>query len=607
MKRIIINIKKATIKSILFALLLGGAGGGLFTSCIDETQPTSTMTSDQVSAMATSQKGLLNGIVGFMLDVNTWGSSGYYTNDWGYPCQMMFREILLADIPCYNSTYNYWGWVEDGSEERYYAYYTYRYYYDYMHNVNNLIGIIDPEAETTTEESKHYLGIALTYRALLYLDMARMFEYRQTSISDIDSKADELGSWDLTVPIVTPEMTLEETKKNPRAPFYTMYRFIMNDLNNAEKYLKGYKRGTDNTLPDESVVYGLKARLFMEMGSRFDSSYGNADAQAGAQKDWQKMQAAEQANNDGYCSIGVSSALECYKMAEKYADMAKASYSPLTKDQWQSTTQGFNTPDNNNSWMWSMKLANKEQLGAYYCTYTAMIGTEPTWTMGRGYNAYRLIGSKLFSQINKADWRRATWIDPNDAGKAPNRAYYKTLLDDNDFKTLPAYANFKFRPNQGDLDDFYTGLLVSLPLMRMEEMEFIGIEAKAHQEAIAGSTTMPQASQELQSWINANRVTDNSYAIVDVQGITSFIEKLMVQKRIEFWAEGILYFDYKRLKLQVRRKDNTNYESDYLINSPKGYVCPWFNYFLLDYEKEINTECVMNPDVTGALTTSDEY
>ncbi len=590
----------------LFALtIVVTLTSGMLTSCIEETQPTSVMTSDQVSAMATSQKGMLNGIVGFMLDVNTWGSSGYYTNDWGYPCQMLFREVLLGDIPCYNSTYNYWGWVEDGTEERYYAYYTYRYYYDYLHNVNNLIGVIDPE--NCTEESLNYLGIALTYRALLYLDMARMFEYRQTSLSAIDDKATELGCWDLTVPIVTPDLTLEQTKNNPRAPFYTMYRFIMNDLNTAEKYLAGFNRGTDNTLPDQSVVYGLKARLYLEMASRFDTTYGNADAQANAAKDLAKMEAAEQANNDGYCSIGASNATQCYEKAAEYAVKAMKGYSPLTKDQWQSTTQGFNTPDNNNSWMWSMKLANKEQLGAYYCTYTATVGTEPTWTMGRGYNAYRLIGSKIYSYINKSDFRRATWLDPNDAGKKPNRNYYKTLLDDDDFKTLPAYANFKFRPNQGDLDDFYTGLLVSLPLMRMEEMEFIRIEAMAHKEAIAGSTTMPQASQELQDWTNNNRVTDGSYVVKDVQGISSFIEKLMIQKRIEFWAEGILYFDYKRLKLQVRRKDNTNYESNYLINSPKDYVCPWFNYFLLDYEKEINVACVMNPDVTGALDTSSPY
>ena len=52
-------------------------------SCIDEMQPTAVLSSDQVSALASSQEGLLNGITACMVTYNSWGTSGYYNNDWG--------------------------------------------------------------------------------------------------------------------------------------------------------------------------------------------------------------------------------------------------------------------------------------------------------------------------------------------------------------------------------------------------------------------------------------------------------------------------------------------------------------------------------------------
>ena len=76
-------------------------------SCIEELQPTAVLSSDQVSALASSQDGLLNGITACMVTYNSWGTSGYYNNDWGYPCQMVFRDIQLADIPAYETNYSY--------------------------------------------------------------------------------------------------------------------------------------------------------------------------------------------------------------------------------------------------------------------------------------------------------------------------------------------------------------------------------------------------------------------------------------------------------------------------------------------------------------------
>lgn len=43
-----------------------------------------------------------------------------------------------------------------------------------------------------------------------------------------------------------------------------MWAFIISDLDKAEQYLEGYQR-KDISTPDQSVVYGLKARAYQVM------------------------------------------------------------------------------------------------------------------------------------------------------------------------------------------------------------------------------------------------------------------------------------------------------------------------------------------------------
>jgi len=577
-------------KNISIAMMALALSGTSLTSCIEETEPMSVLTSEQLSSMASSQEGMLNGIIGYMVAVNSWGTS-YYANDWGYPCQMFFRDLLLADIPCYNSTYNYWVSTEEASENRYTPYYTYRFYYDLIHNINNLIGVIDPQTDNVT--SRHYLGCALGYRAMCYLDIARMFEYKECGIADVDAIAQENDIWGLTIPIVTPEMTVQETKNNPRAPFYRMYRFIYTDLCEAETYLKGFTP-SEKTLPSLQAIYGLKARFFLELGTRFDNNHADLEKQIMADKETGE-------GYEGYLPVGVTSAADCYRLAKENAEMAMVGHSFMTADECQSETTGFNTPVS--SWLWCVTTGSKEQLSAYYWTFNGTITTEPDYSMARAYNAYRMIGSKLFGSIYKSDIRRPLWIAPEDAGKAPDRSYYRTILSDDEFKEIPAYVNLKFRPAQGDKTSYEIGLLTSIPLMRIEEMEFIKMECMARLGDIAG------ASNELKNWMNTYRVTNKDFDPWSgtAYDLTDFLDKMMVQKRIEFWGEGICYFDYKRMNLQVRRKDNTNYESNYLINSKPGYCAPWFSYYILEYEIGINTAVIPNPDTSGCISTSDEY
>ena len=76
-----------------------------FTSCIDSIEPSEVLTSDQVRKMPSSQEGLINGILSYMITFDSWGS-GDPLNDWGYPCQMHYRDVLGSDFPVYSSNYS---------------------------------------------------------------------------------------------------------------------------------------------------------------------------------------------------------------------------------------------------------------------------------------------------------------------------------------------------------------------------------------------------------------------------------------------------------------------------------------------------------------------
>lgn len=564
------RIHKITAMGVTAAMSLSLSG------CMEEVSPANSITSSQVESLASSQEAMLGGIVAYTNEKNIMGySSGYwshYTNDYGYSCQMFYRDVLTADFPISSSaTFNYWQYVESATDLRNYSMFTYAYYYYFIKNCNNLIGVIDPE--TATSESLNYLGCALAFRALCYFDMARSFEYQKTGIATLDDAATEV--YGLTVPITTEKTTTTEAANNPRVPFYTMYRFILSDLTKAANYLDGYKRPNGN-YPDQDVAYGLLARFWLELGTRFDKTPADLTTQL-----------AHEADEDGYEALGISSANDCFKKAAEYAQKLEGKYAPVTKAEWTNNTTGFNTATD--AWLLYMSISTQEQEGNYYSSFIGTICTEASWAMPQYGSSYRELSSTLYNSMGDGDWRKNSWIDPDDAGKAPD-AKYNTAVDDETFKLFPAYTNLKFRGR--DLENLTEGMKCDIPMMRIEEMYFIDAEATAHTDGVAAGAA------KLNSFMNTYRYTDGSYNCT-LTDINLFTAELIRQKRIEFWGEGISMFDYKRLKMAVNRSANSNYSDLYLQDSNEGYVSPSMNYFIPDYAYSTNPALILNPDCTG--------
>lgn len=560
---------------------------GCTVSCVEETTPKDVATPGQINSSSKSLQYLTNSLPAFLTTYNTYGSSNY-TQDWGYPCQMYMRDLMGEDFPMNDNGYNYWQWIENGQSLRYSYYYPYYYYYSFIKNANNVISVANAAVEEGNSYAEPYLGQGYGYRALLYLDLSRLYEYRLTGISSLDTEAESNGVMGVTVPIVKETTTKTELANNPCAPFYTMYRFIMSDLDKAETLLDGYSRSTKAYM-DKSVIYGLKARLWLEMATRFEK---DADALA--------KQIAADSNEDGYGTLGITSANDCYAKVAEYAQKAisEGGYKVLSEAEWTDPSTGFNTA--NDAWMFGTLINSKEQINtSYWYTFQGWMCSEAAWSMTQypsGTGSYRCIGASLYNKISTKDWRRNSWVNPNDAGKSTIPSNYKTSLDATGWAKLPAYANLKFRPGSGSIDVLETGLIASLPLMRVEEMYFDYFEAIAHTQGVQAAATA------LQSFINSYRYTDGSY-VCKASDLDSFITELMVQRRIEFWGEGIVFFDYKRLALSVtRRYTGSNYYSEMQLNSVKGYVAPWMNYMIPETEKDRNPAVVIAPNPSGAIT-----
>lgn len=559
------------------AAMIGGTG------CIEETFPSSSATPDQIKGSSTSLQYMTNSLPAFLITWDTYGTSNN-TQDWGYPCQMYMRETLGEDFPMYDNSYNYWTYLENGTSLQWVFYYPWTYYYHLIKNANNVIAQAT-EAAATSESARHSLGQGYGYRALGYLDVARLYEYRATGVSELDAEA-KTTVWGLTVPIVKETTTKAEFSNNPSAPFYTMYRFIMDDLNHAEEYLSDYSR-TNIAFMDKYTIYGLKVRLWLDMATRFDK---DADALA--------QQKTAEGSNDGYADLGIFSANDCYAKAAEYAQkIISSSHTPLTEAQWSDPNTGFNTEQA--SWLFGASTTTEEQVNTnYWNTFLGEMSAEASWSMTK-YNAYRCIGKSLFDQISTKDWRRNSWIAPDDVGKTTIPSNYKTNLDGDGFAKLPPYSNLKFRPGSGSISVLKTGLIADLPLMRVEEIYFDYFEALAHTQSVS------VAAAALQDFVNTYRYTDGSYTCT-ATNMDDFITALMLQRRIEFWGEGINMFDYKRLAIAVtRRYTGSNYESTLQLNSIKGYVAPWMNYMIPESEADQNSGVVLGPNASGKITTED--
>lgn len=539
-------MKKAT--NITLATL---AAALLASSCIKEADPYEIATEDQVTL-----ETLIEGIPASLVQA---GSAGYAQDgqawDFALPAIHIATESMTGDIAI-GGNIGYDWFAQWGTNEALGADYavgalTWNNYYAWIMAANNVIKQIDASDFSSLDATQRsYLGFAYTYRAMFYLDLVRLYEFKENTVTE----APELLG--LGVPVVLPETTEAEAKNNPRAKVDDIYdKVIFPDLDNAEELLENY------TAPDKytislALVYGLKARAWLERGT---------------------------AKNDA----------ESYRQAAEYARLAitASGCTPLTQEQWEDPTNGFNSATSNDAWIWGLALPS-ESVANLFC-FTVHMSCENDWAP---YHAGRGINRNLYYSIDSRDFRRHSWLDPDRSSYA-----YKSCRPDADtyFKeSLADFANIKFRPAQGAYADYKVGGAADHCCMRVEEMYFIEAEATAQAGDLAGGIRL------LNEFMTSYRMMNGAtYDCTSKSGtLEGFINELMLQKRIEFWGEGIVMFDMKRLDMSSKRGYvGTNAPSSYRLNV-EGRA-PYWNFVIIRSETQNNPVIATqnNPDPSGLV------
>ena len=541
-------------------------------SCLEETFPTTSTTAAQMQQSESSLSGQNNAMAA---SVMKYGSTYSHA---GYPSLMLWRDVYTGQMPVYTTTYDYFAHSTQYLGEGQLFYDWWYQYFNTIHQANALVGLVD--AATAEKATLAYLGNAKGYRAWCYMEASQVWEYKKTGVSKLDAQADERNIWGLTVPIVTEKTTMEQARNNPRAPFYTMYRFIANDLTEAETYLDGYKRTQVNEM-DSAAICGLAARFWLMLGSRFEAAPADLATQL-----------AHETDNDGYAPLGITSAADCYDLAAKYAQKAiDGSGEPTTKDQWYDPKSGFN--DAIQSWIFGIEMVPDDNTGAGWKNFVSFTSPEADFGVaGITYLAQRLCDQDLYDRIADEDWRKHTWISPDDVGTDEAVSNYGTLLSGSEFAQQPELCGLKFHPSQSERVDFKKAAAIDLPIMRVEEMYYILAEA-------VGRTQGPAAGAAvLNSFTNKYRYDEAVYACTPAD-MDELMDEILTQKRIEFWGEGIVFWDYKRLGKGVYTKyDGSNHPSSYQHNSPDGVVARWMNSYIPSNEYQYNKalEDQRNPD-----------
>ena len=526
--------------------------------CIRETFPKEgTITQGQLMAgqMEVVAENLLKGIPSGLLTY----ISGWEHTDFGYhsvgiyndhACGLITSNGHLLGLPAgydrfYLAAYS-WSYAPNGNMPAHVWYN----YYPQIKSCNDLIKVLEGN-----EQLKHYAGIARTYRAMMYLDLARMYEcLPAANDNNPDYFADQLSVAGLTVPIVDENLDEAGAKENPRATREQIFNFIFADLAFAEEALAEYVP-TMFSNPDLSVVYGLYARAYLWLGG-FDDMYSGELPKGNA----------------------------AYAKAGKYARMAIEAHGGaiMSEAEWTSVTNGFNVIAS--SWMWGLQQSVDTVINNLF-QFVAHMAPEASY----GYAPLSQLGvsAKDYERLGDGDFRKKLI-------KGPETTYAEfapyTSLSADEFASFAPYVNFKFRPAGGNRTEYKAAGATVLPLMRCEEMYFIEMEAAYHTQGFDAALT-------LLSQFMANR--DSSYR-VQTQDL---LDEIIFQKGIEFWGEGIKMYDMKRLNKGYDSAYNgTNYPPDarFVIEGR----APWWSYCIPKGETDLNkaaAEQGANPNPSQAF------
>ncbi|MBR1869710.1 MAG: RagB/SusD family nutrient uptake outer membrane protein [Bacteroidales bacterium] len=271
-----------------------------------------------------------------------------------------------------------------------------------------------------------------------------------------------------------------------RATVQQVYDQILSDIDTAVDLLgKSSEVRSDKRYVDLATALGIRARVKLVMQ---DWSGAGADAQAA---------------------------------------IAASSSTPISWDE--AAKPGFQKMTEKN-WMWGIAIAETDRV----VTSGIVNWHSHMGSLNYGYasvGAWRYVSHSLYDQIQSSDARKGWFLDANGVSEnltAEQQDYVKS-------KSIPPYTQVKFAPYK---DELYTSTNANdIVLMRIEEMYLIAAEAKIMSGDIAGGVA------DLNSFVTTYRDPDYACYATTAKAAQNAV---WLQRRIEFWGEGLSYFDIMR-------------------------------------------------------------
>lgn len=479
-------------------------------SCNDlDTQPMGgVITSEQKEQVTANDPSMAEASVN-ALPFMTKQYCGVYNNssnqhDFGWPSSMLFLDSRTADMPSTTSGYNWFASGLTYADKTATSAAT-RYHWSTNYNMIYSCNSILKNIDINTDNAtlKYYLAQALGYRAWAYFNLAQLYQFTYVG-----------NETQPCVPIITEENSdTVATDGCPRSTVEEVYAFILSDLEKAI----GFLRETGHIAPADrlgkqfmtaSTATGIRARVYLVMNRWNDAA---EDAQYVIQN--------------------------CGATPYTISEVSKPSF-------WDAS---------DHSWIFAIDIESGE-VGNLHC----WPGHFVTFYSG-GYaqvGVFRMINKQLFDNIPTTDVRKGWWCDAN--GYSPNldKAHADNLYVHFDNKKEAAYINTKFDTYQS----LFTGVcyLNDIPLMRVEEM----ILTLAEAQAMGGNTGA--ALTTLNNFVKTYRNPNYSFTASSPEVIQ---DEIWNQRRVEFWGEGIAYFDLLRLKKPMNRIGG-GFEPSVVFNIP---------------------------------------
>ncbi|MGI6223055.1 MAG: RagB/SusD family nutrient uptake outer membrane protein [Prevotella sp.] len=349
------------------------------------------------------------------------------------------------------------------------------------------------------------------------------------------------------VPVIT-EKNRDEAATNgcSRGTVEQTYNQILSDLNRAiELFDASGMTRADKRYANSSVAHAIRARVYLVMNRWSEAA---ADAQYVI-------------NNSGCTPKSMS-------------EVGVPSFNSLDEADW----------------LWGIKIEETDDVvESGIVNWPSHMGS-----LCYGYatvGAWKRINKKLYNNIPSTD-KRKTWFTDENAQSAGLTATQQAYIDE---QGAPGYVHVKFAPYNNEVGTSINAN--DIPLIRIEEMYYILAEA----QAMAGDVSTGR--QTLVNFVTTYR--NPSYTCTATTG-TGVQEACFQQRRIEFWGEGLSWFDYIRLNKDFdRRGGGFGTNEVYNIAAGDNALIWRIPYNEIQYNAQISEED-NNPVPTHPVAVEDE-